>query len=92
MTRQYVDDNVQNLTKLYLNGKLSLQDVFDVKFSFPENGISMSAGIAGFVENKPVVVVCDESEFDSFVNDVRNQIYKKSIIDKIFKFLGDVFG
>jgi hypothetical protein len=92
MTRQQIDDSVQNLTKLYLNGKLSLQDVFDVKFSFLEDGISMSAGIAGFVGNKFVVVICDAAEFDSFVNDVRSQIYKKSIVSKIFNFLGDVFG
>jgi hypothetical protein len=92
MTRQHVETQIQNMSKLYLNDKISLQDVFDVKFHFPENGISMTAGIAGFVENKPVVVICDEIEFDSFVKEVRNQIYKKSILSKVFNFLADVFG
>ena len=70
-----INCTVKNLTFLYTEGKISLQDVFDITFSFTENEILMKAGIAGFVENKPVIVVCNESEFSDFINDVRNKIY-----------------
>lgn len=87
-----INQVVENLTRLYLNGRISLQDVFDIKFSFPENGILMSGGIAGFVENKPVIVICPESEFTVFINSVRNEIYKEPFLIKVFRFLVDVFG